>query len=736
VIKRAFLGCAHESCLDSSNYGGFGMGASDASAALSRRADAAPLGPLVGRERERRLLAGLIDAADGGGAAAVILGEAGMGKTSLLELVGALARRRGMAVVALRGVEPEAVLPFAAIADLLLPLRDHMGRLPATQRQALEVCLALRPGPAHGPLAACAGALGVLAAASEDRPLVVTVDDFQWVDAESAQILLFVARRLAPEHIVMVLAVREEPDASLPATNLPMLRLTGLSEAECAELARRHGITVSQAALRSLVESTGGNPLAVVEHLRTAAGGAGARAAEDSGTPALHASLERTWGRLLEQVPDDTRTALFVIAADHGAGGSHTAGALDRLGVSLQSLAPAERLGLIRYVDGEVHLRHPLLRSVVFARTPLATRVRAFEALAGAADGYLRTWYLAEAATGPDEALASALAAASGNARERNGFGASARILRRAAELTDAGPLRADRLLQAAHDAHLAGDAHAAVAWCEEALKHRSDPAFVVDVERVAGRARTWMGDPSRAFDRMVRAAAMVRQVDARRAAQVLAEATAPAAMQGHAGLMRQVAEQVEDVWNDSAEVAEAATATVLVMVAEAFVLTGELHRAEPYLRRAAKLLVSNPLSEIEGVGFLAQSLTWIERYAEARQHLAALQEAGRRLASPSILSFALTVSAEVGWWTGRWAAAYADATEALQWSEEHAQPGLIGWTSSTRPASPGSSATPTPAGRPSAWWAANHRPARISRDWTSSRPPTASAMRFGGRNC
>ncbi|HEX8863212.1 MAG TPA: ATP-binding protein [Actinomycetes bacterium] len=123
------------------------MGAIDASAPWLRGADAAPTAPLVGRARERRLLAGLIDAADGGGAAAVVLGEAGMGKTSLLEFVGMHASRQGAAVVALRGVEPEAVLPFAAIADLLLPLREHMGRLPATQRQALEVCLALPLSP-------------------------------------------------------------------------------------------------------------------------------------------------------------------------------------------------------------------------------------------------------------------------------------------------------------------------------------------------------------------------------------------------------------------------------------------------------------------------------------------------------------------------------------------------------------------------------------------------------------
>ena len=658
------------------------MGASDANMSMLQNVDAASVAPFVGRERERRLLAGLIDSADGGGAAAVIAGEAGMGKTSLLELVAAQARRRGTAVPTVRGVESEAVLPFAVIADLLLPLREHMERLPATQRQALEVRLALSNGPAHGPLAACAGALGVLTAASEEHPLVITVDDFQWVDAESAQILLFVARRLAAEHIVMVLAVREEPDASPPVSNLPVLRLTGLSHAECAELAHLREAPLTPAALQALVDWTGGNPLAVVEHLRTAAvGGASDGWAGGSDQPTLHASLERTWGRLLEQLPDDTRVALFVIAADHDTKGRHITKALNTLGLSLQSLAAAERLGLVSHVDGELQLRHPLLRSVIFARTPLTFRVAAYTALAQDADGYLRTWYLAAAATGPNEAVAAALVAASSSARERNGFGASARILRRAAELTEGDLLRAERLLQAAQDAQLAGDAHAAISWCQEALKHRHDPVFVADVELVAGRTRTWIGDTSRAYDGMVRAADMVRHIDATRAVLILAEATAPAALQGHVDLVREVAAQVEDLWNASAEVAAAATPTVLALIAESFVMSGELHRAEPYLRRIANLLPSSPMTELQGVAFFAQSLNWVERYAEARRHLAAVLDAGRRMASPSMLSFALTLSAEIAWWTGHWAVAYADATEALQWSEEHTQPGLTGYS-------------------------------------------------------
>src|SRR6266446_2394793 len=179
-------------------------------AGLVRRLD----GRLVGRGWERRLLDELIESVEGGGAVALIVGEAGAGKTALLSHVAEVASKRaGLRVLRACGEESEAVLAFAAIADVLLPLREKFAELPQAQRHALEVSLALSSGPAAGPLAACAGALGVLASAADEQPLAVLVDDFQWVDPESRQILLFAARRLAAEHVVMILAVRDEPGA-------------------------------------------------------------------------------------------------------------------------------------------------------------------------------------------------------------------------------------------------------------------------------------------------------------------------------------------------------------------------------------------------------------------------------------------------------------------------------------------------------------------------------------------
>ena len=644
---------------------------------LAQRLD----GRLVGRAREQRLLDGLVESVEGGGTAVIIAGEAGVGKTALLTYVAGVASERGLRVLRARGEESEAVLAFAAAADLLRPLREKFAELPQAQRQALEVCLALSSGPADGPLAACAGALGVLASVADEQPLVVLVDDFHWVDPESRQVLLFAARRLTAERIVMLFAVRDEPGVQPHGRGLPILRIGGLSVAECAELARGLGADISRPTLRSLVELTGGNPLAVLENL---AGAAEGKSLYEPGRLTLGAALEYTWGRVFEELPDDTRHALFVVATDSVSGGRHVEAALSTLRLSLASLASAERCGLVRAVDGQIQLRHPLMRPVVVSLTPLWARAAACRALAGAAGGHLRAWYLAAAATGPDDAAADALAAAAADARQRSGYGASARTWRRAAELTTDRRMRGRRMLHAATDAHLAGDSGVAVVWCEEALAQCEDPGFIAEAELILGRARTWAGDPLPAFDGLVRAAAVIRSGNPVWAAALLAEATLPAAMSGRVYLMRRVAQQAEELWEDGGTLTAGpgASLTVLAIMAEAFALAGELDRAARYRFQAEVLLpTADPAAEQQGAACLAQGDIWTEHYEQGRVCLGVVMDCGRRMGAPAILSLALGLSSELGWWTGRWASAYADAVDALKWAEELNQPALIGYS-------------------------------------------------------
>jgi DNA-binding CsgD family transcriptional regulator len=637
---------------------------------------------LVGREAEQQAFATLMDSLDSAGAAVVLIGEAGMGKTALLTHLATIASTRpATRVIWLRGEESEAVLAFAAAADLLLPMRDQFARLPGGQRKALETCLALSGDEPWGPLAVCAGALNVLAATADQNPLVVLVDDFQWIDPESQKMLLFVARRVSAEPIIMIIAARDEPGFPVATGGLPVIQLDGLSHEECAELARRLHISVTPDNLRSLVEGSGGNPLAVLENL--------ASQTELGRIPGdqqlvLHSSLDRVWSQVLSQLPAATQRALFVVAASRSAGSANLGIVLGAVGLCLQSLEPAERRGLVRTADSGMQLCHPLLRSVVLDRTPLADRVQVYQALARASDGSLRAWYLAAAATGPDEAAAEALVTAAEDARRRSGYGASARAWRRAADLSTATEARVSRLSQAATDAFLAGDSNSAVTWCEEALRDCRDPILAADIKLILGRARTWMGEPHRSYEDLMQAAAMVRPLDDARAANLLAEATVPAAMTGHVHLMVEVATQSESAWLSAGASAGSGLTSpkALAMVAEAFVLSGSFVRAERLLDLAEKALPStDPVSEQQGIAFLGQSLVWMERYGQARGHLNVVIDTARHRGAPAILALALGVRSELGWWNGQWAAAYADAAESLQWAEETGQTASIGYS-------------------------------------------------------
>ena len=322
--------------------------------------------------------------------------------------------------------------------------------------------------------------------------------------------------------------------------------------------------------------------------------------AEFSGIPGdeqlvLHSSLDRVWRQVLEQLPTATRRALFAVAASNGTGSASLGAVLGAVGLSLQSLEPAERRDLVRTVDGRVRLCHPLLRSVVLDRTPLADRVQVYQALAETSEVSLRAWYLAAAATGPDEAVAGALVTAAEDARRCSGYGAWARAWRRAADLSVAPQARVTRLMHAASDAFLAGESNPAVSWSEEALRDCRDPVLAADIKLILGRARTWMGEPHRGYDDLVETAAMVRPLDGARAASLLAEATVPAAIAGHVRLMVDAATRTESTWQNAGISVDSGLISPksLAMVAEAFVLSGSLTRAERLLDLAEKALPS-----------------------------------------------------------------------------------------------------------------------------------------------
>jgi DNA-binding CsgD family transcriptional regulator len=419
---------------------------------------------LIGRERERKALDRLLDSGRGG--VLVVHGEAGVGKTALLEYAADAGRE--FRIARTFGVEAEMELPFAAVQQLCSPLFELMERLPQPQRDALGVAFGLIANPAHPtPDRFLVGlaVLGLLSEAAEERPLLCVVDDAQWLDRASARALAFVARRLLAEKIALVFAAREPGDL-----------LAGLPELHVLSLGHRDARTLLESALPApldervldrIVVETRGNPLALLELPRgltptQLAGGFGLPAAVP-----LSASIEESFTRRLANLPGDTRRLLLVAAADPVGDPALVWRAAQQLGIPESVAETVEADGLLE-LGARVVFRHPLVRSAVYRGAGLKDRRAVHRALAEATDPLIdpdrRAWHRAQAASTPDEDVAAELERSAGRAQARGGVAAVAAFLERAAALTPEPTHRAQRLLAAATAKRDAGDLEAALA--------------------------------------------------------------------------------------------------------------------------------------------------------------------------------------------------------------------------------------------------------------------------------
>ncbi|SNY53522.1 regulatory protein, luxR family [Paractinoplanes atraurantiacus] len=390
---------------------------------------------LLGRERERAVLQGLIDGARGGvSAALVVCGEAGIGKTAL---AGSL-DTTGVRVLRAVGVQSESDFPYAGLHQLLGDLRAD--QLPEPQRIALETALGLRSAPPPSPFLVGLAVLGVLA---DEGPLFCLVDDAQWLDEASRRVLTFAARRLASEGIAFVFVTRS---AGADFEGLPRLELGGLAEPEArALLGRAPSETDPRVLDRFLVEAAG-NPLALRELPRALrytdpAGGA---------TP-LTARIEQSLLSQLQPLPEPAHQLLLLAAADPTGDPDLLRRAMRSAGLGPEVADAVEQAGALTIGSG-VWFRHPLVRSAVYGAASAADRRRAHAVLAGALDDDpdQRAWHRGQAATEPDEEIAAELTASAGRARGRGGAAAAAALLERAAALSPEPAGRVRRRLAAA----------------------------------------------------------------------------------------------------------------------------------------------------------------------------------------------------------------------------------------------------------------------------------------------
>ncbi len=448
---------------------------------------------LYGRDAERALVGALLDAARGSRSGALVVrGEPGVGKTALLE--DARERADGMHVLAARGVESESELPFAGLHQLLRPALHLLERLPAPQAGALEGALGLAARAGHDRFLISAACLTLIAELAERRPVLCLVDDAQWLDEPSADALLFAARRLDAEGVLMLFSAREGGDERFEARGLDELTLGGLDAAAAAALlGRPDGAAPAPAVRDVLIEQAGGNALALVELP------AALTAAQLAGAEPLPAALPLTRGveRLfldrLRRLPEPAQRLLTVIAADDGGRLAPVMHAAAELGIEAGALDAAERAGLVSVQGRRIELRHPLVRSAVHQSSSSSELRAAHLALAQAhalgddPDSDQRAWHLAAAALGPDAAVADELERTAERARLRSGHAAAAAALDRAAELSEDGESRRAAARRRRRRRLARGAAGARAGAAERADPLVADPRLRADLAHIRG---------------------------------------------------------------------------------------------------------------------------------------------------------------------------------------------------------------------------------------------------------
>lgn len=443
---------------------------------------------VIGRLPELEALEELLHhAREGRSGVLVVEGVAGIGKTTLLEA--AVAAAEGFRVLRVDGVESERALAFAAIHRLLLPVLDELGELPERQREALEAVFGLRGATPERFLVGLA-TLTLLTDVAEAGPLLCVVDDAQWIDRESLEIISFVGRRLQVDGVALLLAMRVGPGGSVHGPEgLPRLSLEGLHPVDVRSLvALIAGCRVDAGVADRIVREAQGSPLAILEVVSALseeqlAGGRKLPAALPIG-----ARLETHFLDQVSLLPPDARSLLLVVAADSSGDPAIVPAAARSLSLSVDAAEPAVRVGLL--TDGpSMRFRHPLIRSAVYRGAASEDRRQVHLALAAATDRDLdpegHAWHLASSTAYPDDSIAADLWACGERAHEGGGFAAAAALQARSAELTVDPALRAERFLAAARSHHVAGAPTAAADLLSLAEPGLGDERHRIDALRL-----------------------------------------------------------------------------------------------------------------------------------------------------------------------------------------------------------------------------------------------------------
>ena len=587
---------------------------------------------LVGRRSERDVLDRLIEAVRGGESRALVVrGEPGVGKTALLDYL--VERASDCRVVRAAGVQSEMELAFATLHQLLAPMLEHLEHLPVPQRDALRTAFGVSTGPAPDRFLVALAVLGLLSEIAEDQPLICLVDDEQWLDHASAQVLAFVARRLQAESVGMVFATRVPND---DIAGLPELVVEGLGEDDARTLLDSVLTSPLDAQVREqIVTDTRGNPLALWELARgltpaELAGGFGL----PGGVP-LSGRIEASFRRRLDALPAQTRLLLVLAAADPVGEPSLVWRAAERLGIDPQAATPAADADLLE-LGARVLFRHPLVRSAAYRSASLQERQDVHSALAEVTDPEIdpdrRAWHRAQAAAVPDELVAEELERSAGRAQARGGLAAAAAFLERAATLTPEPGRRTQRLLAAARTKRDAGALDAALGLLVAVEAGPLDSLQHARVDLLRGQIALQQRRAADAGRLLVSAARRLEPLDAELARETYLEALSAA-----------VANDLE-VPGGTLEVVEAASAAPLapappraidvLLDALATRLRDGFETAAPVLSRALELLLDLDVTDEQGgrwvflAGGRASAIVAIELWDADSLHALAARQA------------------------------------------------------------------------------------------------------------
>lgn len=484
---------------------------------------------LTGRESELRTLAEHVDAAgERRGGIVVVRGPAGIGKSSILDAARSLADQKRFQILATSGVEAESHLPFASLHQLLRPFLRAVDGLPESYAGAIRSAFGLAEETHPSPFLIALATLHLLSDCSETSPVLLLIDDAQWLDRSTADALAFLARRLESDPILLVPAFRDGFESPLLAARFSELSLERLSDPDAASLLDQRNPRLAPAHRDRVLRDAVGNPLALVELAAALATHAGPPPA----TLPLTNRLERAFTDRLASLTPDARGLLHVAAIDENGLLSELLSAASRLvgrQVALEAATEAADAALVRIEDQQLLFRHPLMRSAIQQAMSLQERQTAHAALADTLEDNQdrRVWHRAGAELGSSEMLAADLEGAARRAADSGGNAFAFRAMERAARMTEDPTRRGARLIRAAHYAYSLGwvgdirrliegisdldltpTDRTELAWLREILVHDSwsGPMMITSFAEIADRLRA-EGEVDRGLQTLLRIA-------------------------------------------------------------------------------------------------------------------------------------------------------------------------------------------------------------------------------------